>query len=317
VIARRMIGGQVGRWLAAGELELPLPGSGQTAHRWHRLAELTQADVVAGRLAEAHADAVAILDELRGPEPKPGQLWGVWAAESSDAVLRAHGEGDEVTLDGTKVWCSGAGICSHALVTARLDGGRRLFAVDLSDPQVHRLPSSWRNAGMAESDTRSVQFHGAPAVAVGASGDYLDRPGFWHGAIGVSACWLGGARAVAAPLYEQAGRESADPHTLAHLGVVDAAIAAAEATLLSAACQVDADPLDREGRAELIARRTRAVVETAVDEAIHRTGRALGPGPLAQDARHAARVADLTIYVRQSHAERDLAELGRIAGRRQ
>ena len=315
-----MIGGQVGRWLAAGELDLPLPGSGQTALRWHRLAELTQSDVVAGRLAEAHTDAVAILAELRGPDPKPDQLWGVWAAESSEAVLRARGEGDEVTLDGTKVWCSGAGICTHALVTARLDtergaGHRGLFAVDLSDPRVHPLPSNWRNAGMAESDTRSVQFHSAPAVAVGAPGEYLDRPGFWHGAIGVSACWLGGARAVAAPLYERAGRESADPHTLAHLGAVDAAITAAEATLVSAACQVDADPLDREGRAELIARRTRAVVETAVDEAINRTARALGPGPLVQDARHAGRVADLTIYVRQSHAERDLAELGRLAGR--
>ena len=159
------------------------------------------------------------------------------------------------------------------------------------------------------------QFHDAPAVAVGAPGEYLDRPGFWHGAIGVSACWLGGARAVAAPLYERACRDSADPHTLAHLGAVDAAITAAEATLASSAAQVDADPLDRDARAELIARRTRAVVESAVDEAISRTGRALGPGPLAQDARHAGRVADLTMYVRQSHAERDLAALGRLAGR--
>jgi alkylation response protein AidB-like acyl-CoA dehydrogenase len=314
-------GGLIGRWLASGELDLPLPGSGHTAERWHRLAELTQADVVAGRLAEAHTDAVAILAELRGPDPKPDQLWGVWAAESRDAVLRVNGSGDEVTLDGTKVWCSGAGICSHALVTARFDtdrgAGRGLFAVDLSDPQVHPLPSNWRNAGMADSDTRSVQFHGAPASAVGMPGAYLDRPGFWHGAIGVSACWLGGARAVAAPLYERAADESADPHTLAHLGAVDAAIAAAEATLLSAACQVDADSSDHTGQGELIARRTRAVVETAVDEAINRTARALGPGPLCQDARHAARVADLTIYVRQSHAERDLAELGKLAGRRQ
>ena len=303
-------------WLAAGELDLPLPGSGRTAHRWRRLSELTESDVVAGRLAEAHTDAVAILAELGGPQPKPPQLWGVWAAESGDAVLRAHGDGNDVTLEGTKVWCSGAAICTHALVTARVDaGGRGLFAVDLGDPRVRPLPSSWRNAGMAGSDTRSVQFTGAPATAVGAPGEYLDRPGFWHGAIGVSACWLGGARAVAAPLYARAAGESADPHSLAHLGAVDAALAAAEATLLSAAAQVDADPLNRGGRAELIARRTRAVVETAVEEAIRRTGRALGPGPLALDAEHAQCVADLTMYVRQSHAERDLAELGRLAGR--
>ena len=72
--------------------------------------------------------------------------------------------------------------------------------------------------------------------------------------------------------------------------------------------------MNRKGAAELIARRTRAVVETAVDEAITRTARALGPAPLCQDAQHAQRVADLTIYVRQSHAERDLERLGRLAG---
>jgi alkylation response protein AidB-like acyl-CoA dehydrogenase len=310
-----MIGGLIGRWLESGALDLPLPGSGATAHRWHRLAELTATDVVAGRLAEAHTDAIAILAELGGPEPKSDQLWGVWAAESRDAVLCARDDGKSMTLDGTKEWCSGAGLCTHALVTARPDSGERgLFAVNLDHDGVRPLPSTWRNTGMAESDTRSVQFSGAPAVAVGEPGDYLSRPGFWHGAVGVSACWLGGARAVAAPLYERAGDECTDPHLLAHLGAVDAALAAAEATLVSAAGEIDADPLNRKGTAELIARRTRAVVETAVDEAIHRTARALGPAPLCQDAQHARRVADLTIYVRQSHAERDLEQLGRLAG---
>src|SRR4249919_1622082 len=36
----------------------------------------------------------------------------------------------------------------------------------------------------------------------------------------------------------------------------------------------------------------------------------LGPAPLAFDETHARRVADLEIYVRQHHAERDLADLG-------
>jgi hypothetical protein len=71
--------------------------------------------------------------------------------------------------------------------------------------------------------------------------------------------------------------------------------------------------LDRNGTAQLLARRVRAVVEHAADEAITRTGRALGPGPLCEDSGHAQRVADLSVYIRQSHAERDLAELGRCA----
>jgi hypothetical protein len=65
--------------------------------------------------------------------------------------------------------------------------------------------------------------------------------------------------------------------------------------------------------AELTARRVRAVVEKAVDEALTRTDRALGPGPLCLDERHARAVADLTVYVRQSHGERDLAALGALA----
>ncbi len=302
-------------WRASGVLNLPLPGSGETARRFHRLAELAEMDVVAGRLAEAHADAVAILAELEGPDPQVEQLWGVWAAEARDAVLCARGDGERLILDGTKVWCSGAGLCTHALVTARLESGERgLFAVELNQPGVHPLPSTWRNVGMAESDTRSVQFTAAEAVAVGKPDEYLTRPGFWHGAIGVSACWLGGARAVAAPLYKRALDDRVDPHTLAHLGAVDAALAAGEAMLLWAAAEIDADPENRKGSAELVARRTRAVVETAVDEAIGRTARALGPAPLCQDAQHAKRVADLAIYVRQSHAERDLERLGLLAG---
>jgi hypothetical protein len=45
---------------------------------------------------------------------------------------------------------------------------------------------------------------------------------------------------------------------------------------------------------------------------------ALGPAPLAQETEHARRVADLELYVRQHHAERDEAALGRkiISGER-
>lgn len=305
----------VRQWLETGRLDLPLPAGGATAKRWRSLAALAEVDIVAGRIAEAHLDAVAILHELGGKPPEADELWGVWAAEAPTEVLTATGD-DEATLTGIKPWCSGAGFCTNALVTAqRADGERALYAVAVAEPGVRPLPSSWANPGMAESDTRSVQFTEVSAVAVGDPGEYLSRPGFWHGAIGVAACWLGGARAVAAPLYERARREKADEHALAHLGAVDAALTAADAVLESVAGQIDADPFDRAGIAELHARRARAIVEHAVDEALTRTGRALGPGPLAMDEVHARNVADLTVYVRQSHAERDLAALGRLAAR--
>jgi alkylation response protein AidB-like acyl-CoA dehydrogenase len=308
----------VKRWLDAGELDLPLPGSGQTAKRWRKLAALAEIDVVAGRLAEAHADATAILAELGAKPPEQGELWAVWAAESAEVTLTVDEVDGFAELNGTKSWCSGAGLCTHALVTAnRADGARGLYAVDLRCPQVKPLEDSWRNAGMKDADTRTVQFSSAAATPVGDPGEYLGRVGFWYGAIGVAACWLGGARGVAGALYRAVGTghngAAHDTHAQAHLGAVDAALTAADAVLIATACQVDAG-IDG-ARAELIARRVRAVVETAVEETIIRTGRALGPAPLVTDAVHARRVADLTIYVRQSHAERDLAALGRLAAR--
>jgi hypothetical protein len=59
----------------------------------------------------------------------------------------------------------------------------------------------------------------------------------------------------------------------------------------------------------------RAVVAGATEEIITLADRALGPAPLTTDAAHAGRVADLRIYLRQHHAERDLARLGAAAVR--
>ena len=54
----------VWRWLEAGELDLPAPGSGQTGKRLSKLAALTEYDVVAGRLAEAHTDAESMRKQV-------------------------------------------------------------------------------------------------------------------------------------------------------------------------------------------------------------------------------------------------------------
>ncbi|OBF28635.1 acyl-CoA dehydrogenase [Mycobacterium sp. ACS4331] len=313
-----MTAGVISHWLDMGRLDLPLPASGATARRWRLLTEMAREDITAASIAEAHVDAVAILHELGGKPVQFNELWGVWTAESPDGVLTAAAATDDTSiLNGTKAWCAGASFCTNALVTATdADGRRGLYAVTLTDQSVRPLPSTWANPGMAGRDTRAVQFNNTRAVPVGEPGEYLSRPGFWHGAIGVAACWLGGAQAVAQPLYDHVAAGGADEHALVHLGAVDAALTAAEAVLERAATEIDADPFDRAGRGEVLARRVRAVAETAVDEAVTRTARALGPGPLATEDRLVRRMADLSIYVRQSHAERDLATLGALAGAR-
>lgn len=300
---------------SSGRLVLPFPGGGMTRQRFRALASLSAEDTVLGRMAEAHADAAAILHELDGPPPATGQIWGVWAAEPPEPVLCARATSSGWVLEGRKLWCSGASFCTHALVTARDGENRRLFAVSLTQPGVRPVPSSWHAVGMRESDSGAVDFDGAQATEVGVPGAYLDRAGFWHGAIGVAACWYGSACAVARPLHERAAKGRADEHALAHLGAVTAAMHAARLSLSAAAGEIDADPGGDRLDARIRARTVRGVVEDAVTATMDRVGRALGAGPLCMDAEHARRVADLTVYVRQSHAEVDLAELGRdIAG---
>ena len=52
------------------------------------------------------------------------------------------------------------------------------------------------------------------------------------------------------------------------------------------------------------------MVEEGATTILTRVGRALGAGPLTRDAAHSRRVADLTVYLRQSHGERDLLDHG-------
>ncbi len=298
-------------WVSAGRADLPLPAGGRTRERWSALTEMSTEDVSAGRLVEAHADADAILAEIEGGRVAPGEFWGVWAAEPPQPVLAARPTDDGWVLDGVKAWCSGAGACTHALVTARVDDHSRLFAVDLRLPGVGIADGDWVHPGMAGAGTTSVAFEGVPARTVGDPSSYLDRTGFWHGGIGVAACWLGAGIAVARPLLDRTDRAGADPHALAHLGAVDVALGGATWALDAAAREIDdAGPGADATAARHRAVRVRAIVESAVDDVIRRVGRALGAAPLALDARHAQAVLDASVYIRQFHAERDLAGLG-------
>ena len=165
---------------------------------------------------------------------------------------------------------------------------------------------------MAASDTLNVDFADIPAEPVGRPGRYTDRPGFVHGGAGVAACWYGGARGVGFTLLAAAAESDLGPHALAHLGAVDIALHTARAALDATAAEIDADPDDRQKGGRPRALRVRALVEATATEVMQRVGRALGAGPLSHDEAHGRRVADLTVYIRQHHAERDLAELGAL-----
>lgn len=298
-------------------------------HTWRyfsALATLGAIDLTTARVVEPHLDALAILEQADEQADSaqteaigagPDSVWGVFAANGPGHALEARAAEvpERFTLHGSKPWCSLGDRLTHALVTAADKGSQRLFAVPLEPGRVSPAEAVWAPAGLAGVRTLPLTFDGAEAVPVGGPGWYLERPGFAWGGIGVAAVWFGGAAAVAGRLLDAADRREPDQIALAALGRADRSLHCALLALQDAARAIDA------GRAAgadgiTLAARVRAVVAASVDEVLQTVGHALGPAPLSQDAEHARRVADLTLYVRQHHAERDLAALGRcVLGR--
>ncbi len=248
---------------------LPLPGRGQTPERHRRLFAIARENLTLAKLAEAHWDALAILAEA-GRTPEPGALYAVWASESPGQAVVL----DNLRLSGTKPFSSGLTLVDRALLTAgpqlmdlELRANRARWEVDLS---------AWATDAFRETRTGAITFHQAELDErdlVGPPGFYLDRPGFWHGALGPAACWAGG---VAGLLDHALASSRQDPHTLAHLGAMEANVWAMRACLERAGEEIDRAPHDRTA-AHRRALTVRHLIEQLAADTLRRFARAYGP----------------------------------------
>ena len=308
--------GQLQEILAQGFGTLPQPGAGATLQRWQALAAVAAHDLSLVKLFEGHTDALAILAELNlQTEPQPTiqkQSWGVWAAEMPGTrVVVTPLDGAEVLLDGVKCWCSGAQTVSHGLLTAwHADGGGpQLVRVAMQQSGVGVSAEAWAAVGMAESASVDVRFTQARAHLVGRTGAYLSRPGFWQGGAGIAACWYGGALGLGLALQQalhDAPQAARSPFKMAALGKVDLALFSTAQTLRCAAQWIDDNP---QADASAAALRVRLAAEQCGKVVLDEAGRALGAAAFCRDARFARAAADLPVFIRQSHAERDFAAL--------
>lgn len=293
---------------------IPLPASGQTLARWRALALVARHDLSLAKLYEGHTDALAILGELNAAsKAPPHSTWGVWAAEAPGArVMITPAVDGRVRLEGEKHWCSGAANVSHAILTAWFADGRgpQLVRLALAQTGVEVSAQAWQAVGMHASASLDVRLRGVVADLVGGIGDYLSRPGFWQGGAGIAACWHGGALMLADTLREATMPDTdaaRSPLRLASLGRVDLALCATAALLREAAAWIDRHP----GRDAMhTALRVRLSAEATASAVLAEVGRALGAAPYCRDRRFARMAADLPVFIRQSHADRDLTALG-------
>lgn len=162
---------------ALTKLEVP-PTKGE---EWALVRRVAKADGSVGRIFEGHLNARErlLLDRI-----DPEDHWlGVWGADPAPGEGEpAFIEGDE--LHGTKVFCSGAGGLTRALVIAR----GTLVYVDLtSNVEVDR--TWYRAGGMRASESHRVHFRGAKIEAT--LTPLTTEPYLSGDAIRTAAAWAG------------------------------------------------------------------------------------------------------------------------------
>ena len=309
---------QLNELLGQGYGQLPLPGAGKTLQRWRALAAVAEHDLSLAKLYEGHTDALAIIAEIDDFQQVNWQgAWGVWASESPGGrtALRSTTDGN-VFVDGIKLWCSGALTASQALLTAWTANSDvpQLVAVRLGQPGISVETDHWKAVGMANSMSVKVTFDSVPCIRVGEPGAYLTRPGFWQGGAGIAACWLGGAMGIANTLQNSLqqpnpsrGFANTSVFKLAALGKVYLTISHTTAILQSSAAWIDKHPVADASRVALAARLS---AEQCAKTVISEVGQAMGASPFCLDKKFARAVADLPVFIRQSHAEKDFAALG-------
>jgi hypothetical protein len=161
----------------AGALKVPA----RRDDEWALVRAVAAADGSVGRLYEGHLNAVERLI-LDGISPEDHWL-GVWGADP----IPAEGEPAYVAGDrifGTKVFCSGAGGLTRALVIAR----GTLVYVDLGEHV--EIDRTWYRAmGMRASESHRVHFHGARVLAT--LQPLTTEPYLSSDAVRTAAAWAG------------------------------------------------------------------------------------------------------------------------------
>ena len=309
--------------LPAGEGGCDLLDKGPLANA---LMMVGGADLSAGRIFEGHVNAVKLVfrygdDEQRrtlAEDIRGGAVCGVWNAETPPGLSLIRDAGG-ARLAGRKIYCSGLGLVTRPLITARLcDGAPVMLAPRLKGPLAHDL-SGWTVQGMRATATGTVDFDGlevsGPAI-VGQPGDYYRAPLFKGGAWRFAAVQTGALLRLAALMRAElrARGRDCDPHQMARLGGLALAAETAELWVARAACMAedaDQDPAATEAYVNL----ARLAVEKAALEGMGLAQRGLGLSAFTRPNPVERVVRDLSTYLRQPFPDGALEDAATYASR--
>ncbi len=281
------------------------------------LYETGRRDLPLGRLLEGHVDAVQIIQRYGSAEQvaklraalSDGAMLGVWnAALPNTPLLLRDGR-----LEGGKSYASGAGVLTHALVTAEDDGGAQLLLLDLTLTALAIDRDWWRVTGMQRSETHQVRWSQAEVAAddrIGAPDSYAREPFFSGGALRFVAVHAGGVAGLCDQTRDHLvhTQRAAEPFQTARLAELYALAETAAAVVRNAADRW----FEEDGEARL-ARVTaaRLTVADAATRAIAVAQEAVGLAGHFVAHPLAALLTDLAVYLRQPAPDAQRARVGR------
>ncbi|WP_147405363.1 acyl-CoA dehydrogenase [Pseudooceanicola sediminis] len=281
----------------------------------NRLMRIGAVNLSLGRLWEGHVNALALLRAHARPAQQnrierlilAGGLLGVWGADGPDPVTWDSARG---CLTGAKVFASGLGTATHAIITVNSGPQVRLALIDASDA-ARSDASAWQMPGMRATTSGRFDCDGLTLSAfdwIGGPGDYLREPHFVGGVWRIAALQLGAALGLldtAAKTLRGRDRMAAEAQKTRLATQLTRALAAA--TLVRHAAQCAASEAAQDSVATSIA--TRLMTEELGLDTVRAVEQSLGLGHFGPGSTTLRMAQDLSVYMRQAARDAMLMRL--------
>jgi len=320
-----------------GLLAITLPGNSlsfeqnKTAGLLKLLKQIGKASLPVGRIYEGHINALYLIHLFGLPAQQQRwfadaaihkKLFGVWNTQDASGV-KIHDLGNgKYKLEGTKMFCSGAGWIQRPLITGELISpkkrGWQMCVIPTEKVKALNADSSfWKPLGMRASASFRMDFTGVELNEndlLGNPGSYYEQPYFGGGAIRFAAVQLGGAEAILEETHQflKSVKRTDDPFQRARMAELTYLIETGNLWVNQAGLKTD-EWLNKPGTADQIiayANMTRTVIEDICLKALQLAEKSVGsrglmrPHPLERIHR------DLTTYLRQPAPDATLTAIG-------
>ena len=282
------------------------------------LMQIGAANLSVGRLWEGHVNALRLV-RLYGTKVQiqhaeqvieQGGLLGVWGADGDKG---ATFEAD--ILQGEKIFASGLGTVTHALITLNSGPKVQLALVEVTDPK-RGDASQWDMLGMRATASGRFDFSGMPAQEkhlIGAPGDYLNEPHFVGGVWRIAALQAGAGAGLidtAATALRAMDRLEADAQLARLMQVlmrIWAGMALVERAALASVDDVQPETIVSTAIA------ARIYTEEVALDAIKAVEQSLGLRHFAATSETGRMARDLSVYLRQAARDAFLQRAARHA----